>query len=256
MKESVRLSGWGSVTDCGSPDQRMAGPGVDEPEIFTHAGLRHATQAARLCGLAAEQAREGAGYPPETLACVFSSALGELEITDQICSTLAEQPLALSPVLFHNSVHNAASGYWAIAAQSRNPCRAVAAGPFSYAMGLLTALGQVQAEPGTPVLYVYYEMAVPDRFRLVYGSPPARATAFILASAESAGPGSGPGPLLVFEIAPCGTRKPRDPATPGRPDPLPGTGRVEALTFLNGTFPLSEEHDLSLALSPCGSSPA
>ncbi len=258
MKEQVRLFGWGSITDCEQPDGRTEGAEIEEPVSFTRASLRHATRAARLCGLAAEQALENARCPSQTLACVFSSALGELEITDQICRVLAEQPLALSPVLFHNSVHNTAAGYWSIAGQSRNPCRAVAAGPFSFAMGFLTALGQIQTEPETPVLYIYYEMTVPDRFRLIYGSPPARAVAFILGSQDRAGGSeSGPGPCLSFEIETGRMREIPDPGAPPYPGPFSGTGKLTGTTLLEGTFPLSAEHYLTLHLSsPDGPSPA
>jgi hypothetical protein len=251
LKEQVRLLGWRTVTDCEPAGRLTDGAGIDEPVSFTRASLRHATRAARLCGLAAEGACEEARCPTGSLSCVFSSALGELEITDQICSILAEQPLALSPVLFHNSVHNAAAGYWSIASQSRNPCRAVAAGPFSFAMGFLTAIGQIQTEPETPVLYVYYEMAVPNRFRQVYDSPRTRATAFILESDDHPGPESGPGPLLHFQI---GTRSAHDSPDPALPSP--GPSKPQAPTLLEGTFPLSEEHHLVLHLTPHGPSPA
>ena len=55
-----------------------------------------------------------AGCDPATLPSVFASTHGDLAITDYMCETLATDPTAVSPTKFHNSVHNAAAGYWTI----------------------------------------------------------------------------------------------------------------------------------------------
>ena len=55
------------------------------------------------------------GRDPATLPSVFTSAHGDLAVNDYMCATLATQPTAISPTRFHNSVHNAAAGYWTIA---------------------------------------------------------------------------------------------------------------------------------------------
>ena len=60
-----------------------------------------------------------AGHDAAALASVFTSAHGDLPIIDALCTTLAGDPLLLSPTRFHHSVHNAASGYWAIGSGSR-----------------------------------------------------------------------------------------------------------------------------------------
>jgi hypothetical protein len=255
MGEHVWLSGLGFADDCADPDRSPEGSMVTEPVAFTHAELRHATRAARLCGLAAERACLEAGRQPATLSTVFSSALGELEITDRLCTTLVEQPLELSPVLFHNSVHNTAAGYWAIAAQSRNPCRAVAAGPFSFAMGFLAALGQLRAEPETPVLYVYYEMTVPDRLKPVFGSPPARASAFVLESPKPPDPDRRPRRLLTFELRERSLGAAPVPADPWPPAGFGDTSEV-APPPQSRIFPLSEQHDLILHLAARNRPPA
>ncbi|MEO5558867.1 MAG: beta-ketoacyl synthase chain length factor, partial [Dokdonella sp.] len=58
---------------------------------------------AQACAMAARQ--------PSDLPCVFASVHGDIAITDDLCRTLAREPLELSPTRFHNSVHNAAAGY-------------------------------------------------------------------------------------------------------------------------------------------------
>ena len=91
-----------------------------------------------------------------TLASVFASANGELAIVDYLCSTLAADPLSMSPTRFHHSVHNAAAGYWGIATPSVGPSTSIAAGDDSFAVGLLEAATQVAAED-RPVLLVVFD---------------------------------------------------------------------------------------------------
>ena len=101
----------------------------------------------------AERAVADAGQDAATLASVFASAHGDLAITDALCRTLAADPLLLSPTRFHHSVHNAASGYWAIACGSPASSTALAAFEHSFAAGLLEALCQCAAD-AAPVLLV------------------------------------------------------------------------------------------------------
>ena len=51
---------------------------------------------------------------PRQLPSVFASTHGDLAITDYMAATLATEPRTISPTRFHNSVHNAAAGYWTI----------------------------------------------------------------------------------------------------------------------------------------------
>src|SRR3546814_16767116 len=55
-----------------------------------------------------------AGRDPASLPSVFASTHGDLPIMDYMCATLASEPRTISPTKFHNSVHNAAAGYWTI----------------------------------------------------------------------------------------------------------------------------------------------
>jgi hypothetical protein len=74
-----------------------------------------------------------------------------------MAETLAEGPELLSPTKFHNSVHNAAAGYWAIATGCMRPYTALSASHRSFASGLLEALVQAQSE-ATSILYVAYDI--------------------------------------------------------------------------------------------------
>ncbi len=98
-----------------------------------------------------------AGRSPALLPTVFASTYGDLAITDYMCATLAAAPHTLSPTRFHNSVHNAAAGYWSIATGCRAPYCALGAGVYTFAAGLFAAAVQVCADQ-TDVLLVVYDI--------------------------------------------------------------------------------------------------
>jgi hypothetical protein len=60
-----------------------------------------------------------------------------------MCATLASDPAAISPIRFHNSVHNAAAGYWTIGNGCLAAATAISAGEASFAQGLVEALSQL-----------------------------------------------------------------------------------------------------------------
>jgi len=99
-----------------------------------------------------------AGRDPAMLSSVFASTHGDLAITDYMCETLANEPRTISPTRFHNSVHNAAAGYWTIGAGAMAPATAISAYDASFAQGLLEALAQL-ATGTDAVLLVGYDGA-------------------------------------------------------------------------------------------------
>jgi hypothetical protein len=113
---------------------------------------RRAPEAVLMALQVAQDACAAAGVEPASLPSVFSSAHGDLAIVDALCRSLAQDPLLLSPMRFHHSVHNATSGYWAIGCGSREASTAVACGPHSFAAGLLEALTQSTTEDRTVLL--------------------------------------------------------------------------------------------------------
>jgi hypothetical protein len=102
------------------------------------------------CAMAQRDAR--------TLPSVFASMHGDLAITDYMCATLASDPAAVSPIRFHNSVHNAAAGYWTIGAGAMAPATAISAFDATFAQGLLEAVAQLAAG-AEAVLLVGYDSA-------------------------------------------------------------------------------------------------
>lgn len=105
----------------------------------------------------AARACEAAERDPSRLPSVFASSHGDTPISDYMCATLAATPALLSPTKFHNSVHNAAAGYWTIAVRSRAPYTAVSAYEHTFAAGLMEAAMQAACER-VPVLLVAYDI--------------------------------------------------------------------------------------------------
>jgi hypothetical protein len=60
-----------------------------------------------------------------------------------MCETLASEEREVSPTRFHNSVHNAAAGYWSIATRSREASTSLCAYDASFGAGLIEAMTQV-----------------------------------------------------------------------------------------------------------------
>lgn len=130
-----------------------------QPSLLPPAERRRAPDGVAVAlAVAAEAATAAAahGIDRTTLATVFASARGDLAIVDYLCTTLAADPAALSPTKFHLSVHNAASGYWSIAAADTAPSTAIAGGDDSFALGLLEAAA-IAASEARPVLLIAFD---------------------------------------------------------------------------------------------------
>ncbi len=109
---------------------------------------------------AAQEAVANSGLDASNLAVVFASSDGDGDIVHRLCTALATPAAAVSPTDFHNSVHNAATGYWSIGVHSPAPSTALCAYDSSFAAGLLEAACQVATE-GQPVLLVAVDLPYP-----------------------------------------------------------------------------------------------
>lgn len=133
----------------------------------------------RLALAAGRAALSGAELDTEALGTVFASSGGDGTICDEICTTLASADRQISPTRFHNSVHNAASGYWSIALRATAPSTALSAYDGSFAAGLIEALTQLSAA-NAPVLLVAYDTDYPEPLRAKRPLPDAFAVALLL----------------------------------------------------------------------------
>jgi hypothetical protein len=139
----------------------------------------------KLAMAAASQAVRGAGLDPARLAAVFTSSGGDGLICHEICETLASDDRQISPTRFHNSVHNAAAGYWSIATGATAAASVVCAYDASFAAGLIEALAQI-AVSGAPVLLTAYETSYPEPLKSKRPLPDSFAVALVLSPSPGA----------------------------------------------------------------------
>ncbi len=95
------------------------------------------------------------------LATVFASSDADMMVSHRLCTALAQSQRLVSPTDFHNSVHNAPSGYWHIGARSQWASSAIAGHDHSFAAGLLEAMTQTQADR-QPTLLLCYDAPAPE----------------------------------------------------------------------------------------------
>lgn len=131
-----------------------------QPLLLPPNERRRATQAIRLAFRCAEDAMSSTSVRAADLAAVFSSSDGDTEVMHRINHALAQPARTLSPTDFHNSVHNAAAGYWSIAVGARLPSTSIAAHDASFAAGLLEAAALTLSDELNTLLVVY-DMPMP-----------------------------------------------------------------------------------------------
>jgi hypothetical protein len=155
------------------------------PHLLRPNERRRTTALIKLALQVAEQAVENSDISADTLCSVFASSEGDIAIVDKICEalTLADRPV--SPTHFHNSVHNAPAGYWAIATGCQQPSVSMSAGPGSFAGGLLEAAGLCAVEQ-CPTLLLSYDLPAPDTLQPVIAIQEAFGSGLVLGS-ESGG---------------------------------------------------------------------
>lgn len=161
------IGAWGSYFDSWDalqallqggplPDVKNKGP---KPAVIPANERRRAPLPVRLAVESSWQATQSAGIDPDSLTCVFVSGLGDTDLTDYMCKTLASEHKALSPTKFHNSVHNAPAGYWTISTNTMRAANSVAGYQQSVSLTLLEAMVQCEAED-VPMLVTFYDAPV------------------------------------------------------------------------------------------------
>lgn len=102
------------------------------------------------CEAIAQSQRNAAELP-----AVFASSAGDGDNMHCIFEMLSQNGREVSPTRFHNSVHNAPSGYWSIATKSMAPSTSVACFDASSVAGLIEAATQTLASGNAVVLMAY-----------------------------------------------------------------------------------------------------
>jgi hypothetical protein len=209
-----------ATTDAGRPAATILPP--NERRRAPEPVLLACDVAAQACTMAARA--------PADLPCVFASVHGDIAITDELCATLANDPFALSPTRFHNSVHNAPAGYWTVAARCHAASSAVSAWRGSFAAGLLEAAVQSHTEQ-TPIVFAAYDIAARGPLVGVVHSLAPFATALVVNHER------GPRTCAALHLRHAGQ------------DALPPTPPPSAWATLAGSTPLAESLPLFIALA-------
>lgn len=140
---------------------------------------RRISATVRLALKVAEEAMGNSSLRLDGACSVFATCNGDTEIIDKICAALVLPGRPVSPTQFHNSVHNAAAGYWAIAVRSAMPYTTISAYHATFVAGLLEACAQLEVE-ARPVLLVAYDYPAPAPLAASVGDYPPFAIAMVL----------------------------------------------------------------------------
>ena len=181
----------------GGPHGTSAALDLPPPAALAAAERRRASQVVRLTLACAAQALQTSPFPVDALRLVFASDEGTGEVCQQLLETLATTR-QVSPLLFHNSVHNAPSGYFSIAYQNHQSATSVSLGQESFASGLLCAASEARVS-GQPVLLLAYDPVMTEPMDSLLPVVQPTATAWIIASGSP--PSSGQAALASFELS-------------------------------------------------------
>lgn len=133
------------------------------PALLQPTERRRTGPVVRLALAVAQEATASSGLLPSDLRSVFGSSNGDGLVVGGILAALAraaDGERVVSPTSFHNSVHNAAAGYWSIATQGREPATCLGCHDFTWAASLLTAMVDLAGD-GRPVLLCCYDHPMP-----------------------------------------------------------------------------------------------
>jgi hypothetical protein len=157
------LDGWAqtrALFGAGEP-YRAAPAVVPLCGLLPPAERRRTVASVNLALAVGLEAMENARLPAGTLPAVFSSSCGDGATIHAIIEVLNSPEREVSPIRFHNSVHNAPAGYWSIATRSREPSTSLCCYDASFSAGLLEASVLALVE-GRGVILVVYDMPYPE----------------------------------------------------------------------------------------------
>jgi Beta-ketoacyl synthase, N-terminal domain len=129
--------------------------------LLPPAERRRAGAAVRLAIAVGCEALAEANRDPAAMAMVFTSSSSDVDTVHEILCVLATDGREVSPTRFHNSVHNAPAGYWAVATGSCEPSTSLCAHDASFSAGLWDAAAQVIVED-RPVTLAAYDLPYPE----------------------------------------------------------------------------------------------
>jgi hypothetical protein len=133
---------------------------------ITAAEQRRTTPLIRLALQVAAQLSAESQLDLSTAATVFATSWGDSQVVENVLATLPVPGSPVSPLHFHNIVHNTPAGYWSVGAGARGVSTSLTAADCTVAAGLLEAFVCL-ANADVPVLFVCFDRPLPaswDRF--------------------------------------------------------------------------------------------
>jgi hypothetical protein len=137
----------------------------------------------RLALAVGQEAFVASGLDASATPTVFTSSGGDCDNVHHMCEALALPEREVSPTRFHNSVHNAAAGYWSIATGCHASSTSLCAFDVSFAAGLLEAAVQVEVDKRAVAL-IAYDHPYPPPLAAVRHVSAAFGVALVLAHAQ------------------------------------------------------------------------
>ena len=181
------LAGWqGSQAILGGQQSYQSQKTVlPSPALLPAAERRRSGAIVKLTLATGLEAIAAAGLDATTLPSVFSASGGDGENCHAICEMLASDDRHVSPTRFHNSVHNAAAGYWSIATGAMTASSVLCAFDASFGAGLLEALIQVVVD-NTRTVFLACDTPYPEPLHSARPVADALGIALVLAPQRSA----------------------------------------------------------------------
>ncbi len=219
------LDGW----EASRPILSGAQPWVAQPIILPPPAIlapnerRRADPVIRLALALAQEAAAMSGLDPAGLRTVFGTGNGDGAVVCAVLEALAQPDIFVSPTQFHNSVHNAAAGYWSIGAGSQRQADCLGGHDWTFGATLMQALATCAVER-EPVLLCLYDVPFPPPLDAKRPVGAAFGMALVLVP-------DGPGPCLAaqWQGTPAAHAEPRAPALR---DVAPGNPAARALRLL------------------------
>ena len=148
----------------------------------------------------ADQLFAHSSFTAADTATLFTSSGGDGENCHILCDALDTAVPSLSPTRFTNSVHNAPSGYWSIAAASTRAATTLCAFDASFSAGLIEAAVYASYER-EPIALIAYDVPYPEP---IHSKRPISApfgVALLLSAGSTVSPGTMPLGLMPLGIA-------------------------------------------------------
>lgn len=155
------------------------------PPNLPPAERRRAGVSVKVALAVGQEAIAAARRDARTLSTVFASSGADGDNCHAICDALASEDRHISPTRFHNSVHNAPSGYWGIASKAMAPSNVICAYDGCFGAGLLETLTQIAVDACDAVL-IAYDAPYPEPLNAKRPMPAPMGIALTLAPQKSA----------------------------------------------------------------------